>query len=87
VIDGDEYWTLADDDRINESYIRERCGACREPNFVYLGDLSDLTRWDVDYFVCWSCGAKTIMTNDELIIEGYIAGESMMEEKGTASAT
>ena len=42
--------------KIIESYITVECERCKKVLLVNLGDLSDLSRQDVEVIMCTSCG-------------------------------
>ena len=48
------------------NYVQENCSHCTKVNLIYLGDLSDLTGFDVEAFQCWNCGTKQGVGDQEI---------------------
>jgi len=43
------------------NYSEVNCPKCNCPNLLYLGDLDDLTKPDIEAVICWNCKHKWLL--------------------------
>lgn len=47
------------------TYNKFRCNKCEAINWIYEGDLNDMTQQDTDGFECWNCGFQEYLGDEE----------------------
>jgi hypothetical protein len=52
---------------MSECYTKEWCPKCSTKNWVYLGDLDDITGCDTHGCICYKCGHKWIFEGVDLM--------------------
>lgn len=45
------------------------CDHCEAKNFVSVGDMNDPTGNDAEVMLCWECGKKTCIVDEDYLLE------------------
>lgn len=65
---------------MSENWFTETC-ECGVVNWLYNGDLDDITRRDIEGFICYRCG-KSHSFSDEIMLEMGIGDDPDSFELG-----